>query len=198
MILYGASGHAKVILEILSANGIEVNHIIDDSPRSEALLGIPVIKNSGEINFTNAVISIGSNAVRKKISEDYLLNYITAIHPSAIISPSAEIGEGTVVMAGVVVNANAKIGSHCILNTSSVIEHDCVLEDFVHISPNAALAGNVSVGEGAHIGIGASVIQGVKIGKWAVVGAGSAVIRDVSDFATVGGAPAKIIKTGKC
>ena len=68
------------------------------------------------------------------------------------------------------------------------------MEDFVHISPNAALAGSITVGEGTHIGIGASVIQGIKIGKWATIGAGAVIIRDVPDFATVVGNPGKIIK----
>ncbi len=92
------------------------------------------------------------------------------------------------------VNAEVKIGKHCIVNTASVIEHECVIEDFVHISPNATLAGNITVKEGAHIGIGANIIQGVNIGKYAVIGAGAVVISDVPDYAVVVGNPAKLIK----
>ena len=97
-------------------------------------------------------------------------------------------------MPQVVVNADVTIGKHCILNSGSIIEHDCVLSDYVHISPNASLAGNVSVGEGTQIGIGASVIQGITIGKWVTIGAGAVIIEDVPDFAVVVGNPGRVIK----
>ncbi len=97
-------------------------------------------------------------------------------------------------MAGVSVNVHTKIGNHCIINTNASIDHDCVLEDFVHVSPNAALAGDVRVGEGTHIGIRACVIQGLRIGKWCVVGAGAVIIRDVPDHATVVGNPGRVVK----
>jgi acetyltransferase EpsM len=97
-------------------------------------------------------------------------------------------------MAGAILNPNVKVGKHCIVNSGAVIEHDCILDNFVHLSPNAALAGNVSIGEGAHIGIGSSIIQGVKIGKWATIGAGTVVLNDVPDYAVIVGNPGKIIK----
>jgi acetyltransferase EpsM len=86
------------------------------------------------------------------------------------------------------------IGKHCIINTNSSVDHDCIIEDFVHLSPNVALAGAVLVGEGTHIGIGACIIQGIKIGKWCTIGAGSVIIRDIPDGSTVVGNPGRIIK----
>lgn len=195
MILFGASGHCKVIIDILIQNGVSVERILDDNPSVVDIFGIKVMVNDLTVSSSHeAIISIGNNLVRKKIAEKYTLQYQKAIHPKASISAFSEIEEGTVVMANVTVNPSAKIGKHCIVNTGSVIEHDCFIENYVHISPNTALAGNVFVGEGAHIGIGASVIQGVKIGKWAIVGAGSVIIKDVPDYATVVGNPGKIIK----
>lgn len=194
MILFGASGHAKVILDILFLNRVSVEKIIDDHPSFEKLFKIPVEKNTSDFEGLEAIISIGNNGIRKSIAEKYSLHYQKAIHPKSTISQFSEIGEGTVVMANAVLNPGCKIGTHCIINTAAIIEHDCVLEDFVHISPNAALAGNVFVGEGTHIGIGASIIQGIKIGKWATIGAGAVIIRDVPEFATVVGNPGKIIK----
>lgn len=193
MILFGASGHAKVIIDILKSNSVKVEKIIDDHPASTELFGIPVEKNQNNYGAVSAIISIGNNSVRKLISEKFHFTYSKAIHPSAVVSAFSEIAEGTVVMAGAVINPDSKVGKHCIVNTAAVIEHDCILEDFVHVSPNAALAGNVLVGEGAHVGIGASVKQGVKIGKWATVGAGAVIIRDVPNFATVVGNPGKVI-----
>ncbi|ATA72663.1 acetyltransferase [Capnocytophaga canis] len=195
MLLFGASGHAKVIVDILQKSGVRVNKILDDNPKCEEIFGIPVEKNTNNgMSDQGAIISIGNNEIRKKIVERYRFKYIQAIHPSAVISSYVKMGEGTVVMANAVLNPDVQIGKHCIVNTGAIVEHDCKIEDFVHISPNVALAGNVQVGEGTHIGIGASVIQGVKIGKWATVGAGAVVIRDIPDYAVVVGNPAKVIK----
>ncbi|MFC4739524.1 acetyltransferase [Flavobacterium ponti] len=194
--LYGASGHAKVILDILFSNEDEVVAVLDDEPNFPKLSNIPVI-HSTKFQPTNDhefIISIGNNSTRKKIVTNNTFKYFKAIHSKATVSSFASIDEGTVVMPQVVVNADAKIGKHCILNSKCVVEHDCVLEDYVHISPNASLAGNVTVGEGSHIGIGANVIQGVKIGKWATIGAGAVIINDVPDYAVVVGNPGKIIK----
>lgn len=198
MILFGASGHAKVIADILMLNNIKIEKIIDDNPKIDNIFGIPVVKNNlFENDGFNAVISIGNNSIRKRISEKYQLNYVNAIDISAVVSKNSTIGKGTVVMPNAVINAGTKVGNHCIINTAAVVEHDCNIGDFVHISPNAALAGNVTVGEGSHIGIGACVIQGVEIGKWATVGAGSVIIKNIPDYATVVGNPGKIIKTSE-
>lgn len=195
MILYGASGHAEVVLDILVNLGIAVDVIFDDQPKCGLLFNVKVQNAPEKVDFQKAIISIGNNTFRKKISERFQLDYQTAIHPDSTVSQFSQIGEGTVVMAKAVINPGSRVGKHCIVNTGAIVEHDCVVGDFAHISPNAALAGNVTVGEGSHIGIGASVIQGVKIGKWATIGAGAVIIKDVPDFATVVGNPGKIIKT---
>ncbi|MFT5753322.1 MAG: sugar O-acyltransferase (sialic acid O-acetyltransferase NeuD family) [Flavobacterium sp.] len=194
--LFGASGHAKVVLDVLFSRGVKVVSILDDNPKVTPLLTIPVIQTN-LFQFTNEqefLISIGDNAIRKKIVEKNIFNYFKAIHLDATVSNFATVAEGTVVMSKVVVNAGAVVGGHCILNTGCVIEHDCVLANYVHISPNASLAGNVNVGEGSHLGIGSCVIPGVVIGKWAVIGAGAVVLNDVPDYAVVVGNPGKIIK----
>lgn len=194
MILFGASGHSKVVLDILISKGLKVNAIVDDHPKMEEIFGVAVIKTVGLTINDTAIICIGNNKIRKTISEKYNFEYVTAIHPNAVVSQFSKIGCGTVIMANAVVNPDVLIGKHCIINTGAVIEHECILEDYVHISPNASLAGNVSVGQGSHIGIGAAIIQGMKIGRWATIGAGTVVIKNVPDFATVVGNPGKIIK----
>jgi sugar O-acyltransferase (sialic acid O-acetyltransferase NeuD family) len=196
MILYGASGHAKVIIDILKQNKIPVNAIYDDAAPFE-LLGYKV--NKPEINCPNdeaLIISIGRNSTRQKLSQKlHQCNFGIAIHPSAIIDPTAKINEGTVIMAGTIINSSVKIGKHCIINTAASIDHDCVIDDFAHISPNATLCGNVTIGEGTHVGAGAVIIPGIKIGKWVTIGAGAVIIKDIPDYATVVGNPGKIIKT---
>lgn len=196
MYLYGASGHGKVVADILLSLGNEISAIYDDNPKEESILGIPVLHTDklSLVQNKQCIISVGDNRTRKNIFENLKAIYITAVHKTAVVSPFSEIGEGTVVMAQATINPNAKIGKHCIVNTASIIEHDCQIGNFVHISPNVALAGNVEVGEGSHIGIGACVIQGVKIGKWCTIGAGTVIIKDIPDGATVVGNPGRIIR----
>lgn len=196
MILFGASGHSRSVINVAESIGQKITAIYDDNPETEALCDIPVekfIKNvSGQKE--NWLISIGHNKIRKQVSNKLQGNYSTLIHRTASISKWSRLGKGSVVMANVVVNSCVEIGDHCIINTGAIIEHDCVLESFVHISPNASLAGGVSVGEGTHIGIGASVIPGIKIGKWVTIGAGAVIIKDIPDDAVVVGNPGRIIK----
>lgn len=194
--IFGASGHGKVVLDVMFSNGIAVTAVVDDQPKEATLLNIPVLPTE-QYATTSAdqfLIAVGNNAIRKKIVAQHSFNYYKAIAASALVSTFATLGEGTVVMPQAVINAATKIGKHCIINSRSVVEHDCVLEDYVHISPNASLAGNVFVGEGTQIGIGATVIQGIKIGKWATIGAGAVILNDVPDYAVVVGNPGKVIK----
>lgn len=197
--LYGASGHAKVIIDILLNNNMMIDHIVDDNPKSPEILGKSVIKTSdfNLNNLQNTIIAIGNNQIRKKLSKQLRTAFSKAIHRSAIVSPFSQIGEGSVLMANCVINPEVVIGKHCIINTGAILEHDCFIADFAHISPAVSLAGNVTIGEGAHIGIGATIIQGITVGKWATVGAGSVIIRDVPDYAVVVGNPGKVIKYNK-
>lgn len=194
--LYGASGHCKVIIDILLLNSNKIGIIFDDDVNKKEILKI-LIKHSSRFDLTsneNLILSIGNNYIRKQLSLKLNVNFVSAIHPKAIVSNFVSIEKGTVIMAGAIINPEVKIGKHCIINTGAIVEHDCTINDFVHISPNSSLAGGVFVDEGAQIGIGAKVIQGIKIGKWAIVGAGAVVIRDVPDCAVVVGNPAEIIK----
>ncbi|UTX50631.1 acetyltransferase [Chryseobacterium sp. MA9] len=193
MYLFGASGHGKVIADIATANDIKIKAFIDQDITKNECYGFPVLNNLPD-DKEKMIISIGNNFTRKKISEQIKNEIGILIHPKSIISDSVKIEPGTVVMGGVVINADTTIGKHCIINTNASVDHDCVIEDFVHISPNVALAGTVEVGEGTHIGIGASVIQGIKVGKWCVIGAGAVIINDIPDYSVVVGNPGKIIK----
>ena len=200
MYLYGASGHCKVIIDIIkSSTSKQIEAVFDDFKNSNVLEGIPILKfNKTNFNKENElIISIGNNKLRKKIADKIKPTFITAIHNSAIISKTSIIEKGTVIMPKVVVNAAAIIGQHCIINTSAIVEHECVLEDFVHVSPNSTLCGNVKIGEGTHIGAGVTIIPGIKIGKWCTIGAGSVVVKDMPDNVVAVGNPAKVIKVHK-
>ena len=196
MLLYGGSGHGKVIIDCLLANNIPVSGIFDDNPVLTSLLNFPVIGSYTKeyLPLEEVIICIGNNIIRKKVVQNIKHVFGKVIHPSALISTFASVEEGTVILHRSVIQAGTFIGKHCIINTSASVDHDCVLEDFVHISPNATLSGNIKVAEGTHIGAGATIIQGITVGKWCTVGAGAVVIRDVPDYATVVGVPANVIK----
>lgn len=193
MILYGASGHAKVIIEILEAIGEKIDFIVDDNPNLSELLGYKVFRNTGE--YESAIVSIGSCQIRKKVVEQLKVSHwAKAIHPSAVISSRACVAEGSVVMANAVVNSCAQIGKHCIVNTGATIDHDCVIGDYVHVAPGAHISGGVTVGECTWIGVGTCVKQGVKIGKGCMIGAGSVVVKDIPDGVVAFGSPCKVVR----
>ncbi len=194
--LYGASGHCKVIADLLKSNNDSIEAILDDNPQRDSIYGIPVLNSVFFKQESNQkwIVSVGDNRIRKKIVKSLTSSFFKAIHNKAVVSDYSNIGEGSVVMAGAIINPDVTIGTHCIINTGAIIEHDCKIADFVHISPNAALAGGVEIGEGSHIGIAAAVIQGIKIGKWVTVGAGAIIINDIPDYAVVVGNPGRITK----
>jgi sugar O-acyltransferase (sialic acid O-acetyltransferase NeuD family) len=200
MYLYGAGGHSKVITDILNSLGIEVIGMFDDNPPDAKFKGMEVrdgIRLLGE-GFPKLdaplIISVGNNVRRAELAALIDANYGTAIHGTAIISAKATIGVGTVVLQGAIVQAGAEIGAHVLVNTAASIDHDNIIGDYAHVSPHATLCGHVQVGEGTHIGAGAVVIPSIRIGRWCTVGAGAVVIRDIPDFATVVGNPARVIK----
>ncbi|MCW3124291.1 MAG: acetyltransferase, partial [Flavipsychrobacter sp.] len=149
MIVYGASGHGKVIIEILENINTPHIEIWDDADKAP-VWQYPVTRPlpPGTPITDKMIISIGVNATRKKMAERFAaaVTFGTAIHSSTHISKRTVIGDGTVVMAGVVINADTQTGKHCIINTTASIDHDCVLGDYVHISPGAILSGDVQVG----------------------------------------------------
>ena len=195
--IFGCSGHAKVIIDILLLMNVKIVSILDDKPIYSELLGFPVF-DYNRVEFLNPdnqlIIAVGDNATRKNLSKRWKGQYKIAIHPKAIVSSFSTINDGTVVMASAIINSGARIGKHVIINSGALIEHDCTINDFAHISPMASLAGSVLVGEGTQIGINATIRQGINIGKWATIGAGAVIVKDVPDYAVVVGNPGKIIR----
>jgi acetyltransferase EpsM len=195
--IYGASGHAKVIIEIIQNSGSFIKELYDDDPTKKSLLNYTVGNDKAILSIPQVewVIAIGNNIIRKKVAINNSLLYGLAIDVKSSLSSTVELGIGTVIMPGVSVNSSTEIGTHCIINTNASIDHDCFLGNYVHISPNATLCGGVNVDEGTHVGAGAIIIPGIHIGKWAIIGAGSVIIKDVPDYVTVVGNPGNVIKS---
>lgn len=197
IIIYGSSGHGKVIMDAILSRNEKVARFADDNTAIHNFMGLDVVHDTHKEH--TYVIAIGDNATRKKVVKKVRGNFSVAIiHHSAILSRQIKIGPGSVVLAAAVINNSAIIQEHVIINTAAVIEHDCVIESYAHISPNATLCGNVTVGEGTHVGAAATVLPNLNIGKWCTIGAGAVVITDVPDGATVVGNPGRIIKKDPC
>ena len=148
LVLYGAGGHAKVIYDIILSNDMLLEFLVDDNPPADFFHHLEIYKPTEELLRKHKVIvAVGDANAREKIVNKLhgICDFETLIHRSAFVSRFSELGDGTVVMPQVCVNAEVKIGNHCIINTASVIEHDCVIEDFVHISPTVTLAGNITI-----------------------------------------------------
>lgn len=203
MYLYGAGGHSKVIVDILQSFGVRVKGVFDDNPLEaklhimEVADGVRLIGEGFPQLDAPLIITVGNNARRAELASLIKANYGTAIHRSAVIASTAAIGVGTVILQGAVVQADARIGAHVLVNTAASIDHDNIIGDYAHVSPHATLCGHVEVGEGTHIGAGAVVIQKIRVGRWCNIGAGAVVLRDIPDYSTAVGNPAKVIKTGK-
>lgn len=197
MTLYGASGHAKVIIDSLKSRNISITLIYDDDIHKTKLLEYAIEHDLSKVINADEeiIISVGDNFTRKNIAENIKCNFGIAVHKTSIIDKSVIIDEGTVVFHNSVIQSSTTLGKHVIVNTSASIDHDCNIGDFAHISPNATLCGNVSIGEGTHIGAAAVIIPNTKIGKWCKIGAGAVIIKDVPDYSVVVGNPGKIIKS---
>ena len=206
VVIIGASGHARVIADIVKINGDNIIGFLDDNAEIQGKTifdGKIVLGDTSEESVKKYadcyfIIGIGSHRVRKIISEKYSnLKWYTAIHPSSIIGSDVSIKEGTVIMAGTVINTGTVVGKHCIVNTSSSLDHDNILEDYVHISPGSHLAGTVRISEGTWICAGVTIINNITIGKNNIIGAGATVIKNIEeeDSTFVGIPVKKITKT---
>lgn len=197
VIIIGAGGHGKVVADTVLLSGDNIVGFLDDDPNTgENFAGFPVLGRIDEFrNYPDCsfVIAIGNADVREKIVNQLQgVRWYTAIHPTAVISKmDVSIGEGTVIMANAVINAGAVIGKHCILNTGSIVEHDNQLDDFVHISVGARLAGTIYIGKKTWIGIGACVRNNLSVCADCMIGAGAVVVKNIEEVGTYIGVPAE-------
>lgn len=204
--VYGAGGHAKVVLDGLEQIKGEIIGVVDDDPNKHntTILGYKVIGDSKKIKDKMSVlrqcqwiIAIGDNLQRAYVATQVLgsnVSFGKLLHPAATISPHTEIEPGVQIMAGAVVNCATHVGLHTIINTGATVDHDSYIEAYCHIAPGVHMGGGIFVGQGTLVGIGASILPNIRIGRWSIIGAGSVVTKDVPDGVVVAGVPARLIR----
>jgi sugar O-acyltransferase (sialic acid O-acetyltransferase NeuD family) len=204
IVVLGAGGHAKVIIDIIEKNpNQEILGVYDDFKIDQNILFYRVKGNTqkliedGKRENAKFIVALGSNQLRQEKFELLLkvgLIPAIAIHPSSSISPHTTIGLGSAVMAKVAINPGTIVGRNVIINTCASLDHDNMIGDHAHVAPNATLCGNVHVGERTWVGAGVTIIEGIAVGKDCLVAAGATVVRNVFDQQRVAGVPAKQMK----
>ena len=200
--IFGASGHAKVVIDIVERQGLySIAFLVDDDPVLKGMdfFGYPVVGGKMEAlarrnAYPKAIVAIGNNPARGRICswlDENNFSRVNAVHPSAQISRGVQIGAGTVIMAGACINSDAVLGENVIVNTRASVDHDCVVGDNVHLAPAVTLCGNVNVGNGSFVCAGSVIIPNITIGMNVIVGAGSTVIKNISDGLKVAGTPSR-------
>lgn len=198
VIIIGASGHGKVVADIVRQSNDEIVGFLDDAyTGTRDFYGSKIIGVSNDyIKFKDCsfIIAIGNNEIRKRISSKMNCKWYTGIHPTAVVSETATIGEGSVIMPNAVVNADAVIGKHSIVNSSAIVEHDCKVGDYSHIAPQSAVCGVTTLGSNTFLGAGGTVINVINCCDDVKLGAGAVVIKSINEKGTYVGVPCKKIK----
>jgi sugar O-acyltransferase (sialic acid O-acetyltransferase NeuD family) len=204
LLLLGCGGHGRVLLDALLLSRVQVAGILDpDLTPGQEVFGVPVLGGDELLEtcqpettqLANGLGVVPGFTRRSSLYGNWRqrgFNFVTVVHPSAMIGRETLVGAGSQIMAGAIVQCNAVIGENCVVNTSASIDHDCQIGDHVFIGPGAIICGNVTLASGSFIGAGAVLIPGVKIGSHSIVGAGAIVNRDVPDDTLVAGKPADV------
>lgn len=208
LVIWGASGHAMVVADIVRLGGV-YNILgfldsVDPGRHGTEFCGAPILGGEEQLGplwdrgVRHVLLGFGDCKMRLELTEtlrSWGFSLPVAIHPRSTVAAGAALGPGTVTVAGAVVNPGARIGRSVIINTLASVGHECSIGDAAHISPGANLAGRVTVGEATQIGIGARVIERIQIGAGVIVGAGAVVVRDIPDHVVAYGVPARVKRT---
>ncbi|AIZ42288.1 acetyltransferase [Cellulophaga baltica] len=208
VIVFGASGHAKVVIDIIEQqNQYEIFGLVDSfKPKKSLLFEYAILGNEDDLpalvkehNIYGIIVAIGDNCTRKTIVHKVqeicpTLQFINAIHPTAVLGKNVALGNGIVVMPGAIINSDAVIGDSCIVNTNASVGHEAILKDFSSISPGVKIGGNFNLGFCSAISIGATVIENITIGDNTIIGAGAVVTKNFPNCIVAYGSPAKIIR----
>jgi UDP-perosamine 4-acetyltransferase len=206
VLVIGGGGHAKVLIDCLLLNKVQVLGIVDAelNKKGQRVFNIPIIGTDelifdfrpSDISLVNGLGSTKSTAVRREIFDRYKesgYSFASIVHPTAIVASDVVLDEGVQIMAGVIIQPGCCLGNNVIINTKASIDHDCNVGDHVHVAPGTTVSGGVIIGAGSHIGTGTVIIQNVIVGKNSITGAGAIVVNNVPNDVVVAGGPARVI-----
>jgi len=206
LIFLGAGGIAIVAAEIARLRGFEIAGFLDENSEKHGsvfcgarVLGdFDILSSLREAGLEHAVIAFGNCRGRIEVAQralSYGFSLPNLIHPSAVVSPDAAVGQGAIIMPGAIINAGTRIGTNSIVNTAASIDHECAIGDGVHIGPGSRLAGLITIGSATWIGIGSVIRESIKIGNNVLLVAGSLVLNNIPDCVVAYGSPARVIRT---
>lgn len=190
ILVFGAGGHSRVIQEIIMQHGkyeieaIVVSAIFDPSDREWPA---PLIAEADlkKTTATQAVLALGNNELRERIYKDIMkvrdFTFPSLVHKSAIVSPDAELGSGSIIMAGCIIQNGVRLGSHCLINSGTIVDVDAVIGKFVDIGLGSVIGRNVTVGEFANIGLRTTINENLHIPERGIVRPGQLMIKNSSD-----------------
>ena len=208
VVIFGSSGHTKVVIDIFEKEGkYNILGLLDSyREKGEEMFGYQLIGTEEDLPELKSkhpdfkiFIAVGDNWGRQEVENKIVsilpdVEFVSTIHPSALIGKNVKIGKGTVIMPGAIVNCDSKIGNFAIINTNASIDHDCIMHDYSSLAPNATVGGNVSIGYFSAISIGATIKHKVNIGDHSIVGAGALLMKNCGDNLIMYGVPARVIK----
>lgn len=208
LLVFGASGHAKVVLDAIEKTGTHrvAALVVKGDAAGTSVFGYRVVGDGEDLpsllrdrHVEGAVVAIGDNWRRHEVARAVRerfpgIAFPPVVHPGAHVARGATIGEGAVLLAGVVVNSDARVGEFCLLNTNASLDHDSKMDLASSLGPNAAVGGGASIGAFSAVAMGATVLQNRRVGEHAVVGAQALVLGDVPSHTVAWGTPAVPIR----
>lgn len=209
IVIVGAGSFGKEVLWTLNdcnekTKKYEILGFIDDntSMHGKFVDEIPVIGGFDWFSTESAtdvkcVVAIGDPKIRQKIAnilEMKKVVFTSVIHPSVIYSKFVNVGTDVIIQAGSIITTDVTIGNHTHINLDCTIGHDCIIGDFVTLSPGVHVSGKNIIEAGTFIGTGAVTNEKLRIGKGSVIGAGTVLIENVPEFSLYVGVPGKMKK----
>jgi UDP-perosamine 4-acetyltransferase len=204
VVIIGAGGHAKVIIDILQEReDCELAGCVSADPDIHTVLDVPVVGGDDALpgllssGVRHAFVAVGENRLRATLTRRAVglgFSIVNAVSRHAVLSPRVALGAGIAVMPGAVINVDTVVADGAIINTGATVDHDCRIGAYAHLGPGTNLAGTVVIGDGAFLGAGSCVIPGRTVGAWSTVGAGAVVVRDIAEGVTAAGVPARVMK----